>query len=310
MRFEEITIGAGVADLHDRIRIAIANTPVDPEDIEASYLGAPNLGRDRMKRFANLLNDISRFRDPTKRRVDLVIFPEVSVPHAWESMLTSWSRRHHIGVICGLEHRVNADETALNEVLAVLPYQTGTGHWSCIPVRRLKRFYSPEEEFILENEGLKVPKVKRPYQLFRWRGASFAVYNCFELTSIEDRALFKGHVDFIVATEFNRDVNYFSNIVESASRDLHCFVVQVNDSRFGDSRVVSPSKSDSMNPLRIKGGDNLTFMTMSLNLKALRTHQRKGYGLQKESKEFKPTPPEFPKHGVRERIALGKLPIE
>ena len=170
----------------------------------------------------------------------------------------------------------------------------------------MKRFYSPEEEFILVNEGLKVPAKKGPYHLFRWRGASFAIYNCFELASIEDRSLFKGKVDFIVASEFNRDVNYFSNIVESATRDLHCYVVQVNDSCFGDSRVVSPSKSESMNPLRIKGGYNLTFLTMSLNLKALRTHQRKGYGLQKDSTEFKPTPPRFPLNELHTRIGLGK----
>lgn len=140
------------------------------------------------------------------------------------------------------------------------------------------------------------------YHLFRWRGASFAIYNCFELASIEDRALFKGKVDFIVASEFNRDINYFSSIVESAARDLHCYVVQVNDSRFGDSRVVSPSRSESMNPLRIKGGDNLTFLTTSLNFKALRAHQRKGYGLQKDSKEFKPTPPGFPLEELQIRI--------
>ena len=193
----------------------------------------------------------------------------------------------------------------MNQVLAALPYQTGTGHWTCLPVRRVKRYYSPHEEFILTNEGFKVPSKKDPYHLFRWRGASFAIYNCFELASIEDRSIFKGKVDFIVASEFNRDTTYFSNIVESASRDLHCYVVQANDSKYGDSRIVSPSKSESMSPLRIKGGDNLTFLTMNLDLKALRTHQRKGYGLQKDSKEFKPTPPGFLLEDVKARIALG-----
>lgn len=306
IHFEEVSIGIGSKDLHDHIQIALANIPLAASDVEASYLGAPNLSRVRMKRLASLLNEVSQFRGTNNRPIDLIVFPEVSIPHAWENLLTTWARRHRIGVICGLEHRIDFTGQALNEVLAILPYQSTTGHWSCVPVRRLKRFYSPEEAFILENEGLTVPTAKHAYHLFRWRGASFAIYNCFELTSIEDRALFKGQVDFIVATEFNRDVNYFSSIVESASRDLHCFIVQVNDSRFGDSRVVSPSKTDSMNPLWIKGGDNLTFLTMSLNLKALRTHQRKGYGLQKESKDFKPTPPNFPKAGLRRRVALGK----
>lgn len=303
--FELVKVGGDSTDLHASIQIAVANIPVRSADIESSYLGTPNLSRDRLKPFTNLLNEISCYRGPGESRIDLVVFPEVSVPHAWESMLVAWARRHRIGVVCGLEHRINAKAQALNEVLAALPYQTGTGHWTCVPIRRLKRFYSPEEEFILTNEGLKLPVKKDPYHLFRWRGASFAIYNCFELASIEDRSLFKGKVDFIVASEFNRDINYFSNIVESAARDLHCYVVQVNDSCFGDSRVVSPSRSESMNPLRIKGGDNLTFLTASLNLKTLRTHQRKGYGLQKESKEFKPTPPGFPLEELQIRIALG-----
>lgn len=304
--FEVVSVGSGTADLHGSIQLALANIPVSAMNIEASYLGRPNLSRDRLKPFTSLLNEVSRYRGKGNRRIDLVIFPEVSVPHAWESMLVAWTRRHRIGVVCGLEHQINSRRQALNEVLAALPYQSGSGHWACVPIRRVKRFYSPEEEFILTNEGLKVPVKKDPYHLFRWRGASFAIYNCFELASIEDRTLFKGKVDFIIASEFNRDINYFSNVVESAARDLHCYVVQVNDSSFGDSRVVSPSKSDMMNPLRIKGGDNLTFLTMSLNLTGLRTHQRKGYGLQKESKDFKPTPPGFPLDEVHVRIDLGK----
>lgn len=306
-QFDEITVGVGAVDLHDSIQIALANVPVDEKNVEASYLGSPQLGRARLKPFTTLLNEVSHYRNAAKRQVDLIVFPEVSVPHAWVGMLAAWVRRHRIGMVCGLEHRIDHKGQAFNEVLALLPYQTSSGHWACVPVRRLKRFYSPAEEFILKNEHLIVPKPKSSrYHLFRWRGASFAIYNCFELASIEDRSIFKGHVDFIVATEFNRDTSYFSNIVEAAARDLHCYIVQVNDSGFGDSRVVSPSKSEFMNPVRIKGGDNQTFVTTSLKLSELRSHQRKAYGLQKDAKEFKPTPPDFPLSGLRKRTALGK----
>jgi len=50
----------------------------------------------------------------------------------------------------------------------------------------------------------------------------------------------------------------------------------------------------------------MTFVTMSLKLSALRSHRRKGYGLQKEDKQFKPTPPDFPMSALKKRIALGK----
>lgn len=298
--YEEIGLAEGDLSLSSDLHLAIANIRVDGDEMEASYLGRPRIGRDRLARLTSLLNDISTYRSPKGRRIDLLVFPEVSIPHAWEAMLTGWSRKHRIAVVCGLEHRVVAGREVLNEVLTLLPYRTATGFWACLPVRRLKRFYSPAEKFILENEGLVVPPEKKcPYHLFNWRGVRFAVYNCFELASIEDRCIFKGRVDFIVATEFNRDVNYFSNIVESAARDLHCYVIQVNDSAFGDSRVVSPSSSERMNPLRIKGGENRTFLAMTLDLSALRIHQRKDYGLQKDSELFKPTPPGFPKDALR-----------
>lgn len=114
-------------------------------------------------------------------------------------------------------------------------------------------------------------------------------------------------VDFVVCSEFNRDVNYFSNIVESAARDLHCYVIQVNCAQFEDSRVVSPSKTEKLNPLRIKGGDIQTFLSMLLPLQKLRSHQLKGYGLQKDSGEFKPTPPGFQPAEVKKRVRLGHL---
>ncbi len=44
---------------------------------------------------------------------------------------------------------------------------------------------------------------------------------------------------------------------------------------------------------------------MSLNLKALRDHQRKDYGLQKDSQDFKPTPPGLNLEDVITRINLG-----
>ena len=305
--YMQIDIGLDAPDLHGSIQVALANIPVLGKNIEASYLECPVVSGERLGPFSKLLNDISAYRTKKGRKVDLVIFPEVSVPHAWETMLVGWARKHMIGVVCGLEHRIGRGRMAYNEVLAALPYKAGNNHIACVPCKRLKRHYSPEEIFVLENEHLRIPNLNRDkYQLFRWRGCSFAVYNCYELTSIEDRCLFKGKVDFIVGTEFNRDVNYFSNIVGSAARDLHCFVVQVNDSRYGDSRVVSPSKTEKMNPLRIKGGENLTFLTMELDLQGLRNHQRKLYGLQKESDKFKPTPPGLNIHDVRARIKLGE----
>jgi len=309
--FLKISIGARTPDLHKGLRVAVGHLTVDERNIEGSFMGAPNVSRQRKKVLSELLNDVVKHgvRYP-EQRVDLLVLPEVSVPHRWATFITRWARDHQVGVICGLEHRVDERSRAWNELLAALPFRGEKGSKECAPIRRLKRHYSPEEEFQLTNNRLAVPKLpsKSCYQLFQWRGASFAVYNCYELASVEDRCLFKGMVDFIVCSEFNKDVNYFSNIVESAARDLHCYVIQVNSAQFGDSRVVSPSRTEKLNPLRIKGGDNQTFLTMRLPLQQLRSHQLKRYGLQKDSKEYKPTPPDFDPAEIENRIRLGRRP--
>lgn len=307
-KYELIKIGKNEIDLHNHIQVALANIPLNDSYVEAGYLNKPILTKERFNLLTKLLNEIANYKKNHGKKIDLMIFPEVSIPRTWEPMLVTWARTHDIGVIAGLEHRLNSKNQGLNEILAALPYRTPNGSIACAPIRRLKKFYSPEEIFILENERIEIPTnecEKVLLQLFHWRGASFAIYNCFELTSIEHRSLFKAKVDFIVGTQFNRDTNYFSNIIESASRDLHCYVIQVNDSRFGDSRIVSPSKTEKMNPLKIKGGDNHTFLTMSLDLQSLRTHQRKKYGLQKDSQQFKPTPPGFSMDDLNERVNLG-----
>ena len=310
-QFLKISIGALTPDLHSGLRIAVGHLTVDEKNIEGSFMGSPNVSRQRKKVLSELLNDVVKHgvRHP-EQRVDLLVLPEVSVPHRWATFITRWAKDHQVGVICGLEHRVDDRSRAWNELLAALPFRGTNGSKECAPIRRLKKHYSPEEEFQLTNNRLAVPnlRAKSRYQLFQWRGASLAVYNCYELASLEDRCLFKGKVDFIVCSEFNKDVNYFSNIVESAARDLHCYVVQVNSAQFGDSRVVSPSKTEKLNPLRIKGGDNQTFLTMRLPLQQLRSHQLKRYGLQKDSKEYKPTPPDFAAAEIEKRIRLGRVP--
>ena len=51
LAYDEVTVGVRAIDLHDSIQIALANVPVDEKDIEASYLGAPRIGRARLKSF-------------------------------------------------------------------------------------------------------------------------------------------------------------------------------------------------------------------------------------------------------------------
>jgi hypothetical protein len=105
----------------------------------------------------------------------------------------------------------------------------------------------------------------------------------------------------IVAVECNKDTNYFGNIVESLSRDLHCYCVQVNTSEYGDSRITQPMKQEMQDLLVVKGGLNSSLLIGEIDVQGLREFQLKDYSL-KESGDFKPLPPDYNKEIVRRKI--------
>lgn len=281
-------------------RIAVANIKVDANNIKSSYLGNPNTSKERRQELFDLINLVETSKS------DLLVLPEVSVPYEWIGLLVYQSCRRNVGIIAGLEHWVNKFKFAFNFMVTILPIKKDH-YTTCLINVRLKNHYSHEEKKQLKGYRLLIPsetfpRIKKTYNLFHWKKCYFSVYNCFELADISDRALFKSKVDFIVASEYNKDINYFSEIAGSWVRDIHCFFIQVNSSDYGDSRIIRPSPSVTRDILQIKGGEKALIMVGTLTIKELRDFQFKEYELQKEDGFFKPTPPDFGKDNVEKRI--------
>ena len=138
-----------------------------------------------------------------------------------------------------------------------------------------------------ENLPLHVPLYSL-YDVITWNGIRYTIFNCFELANINHRGLFKSQIDVMLAVEVNNDTNYYGNIAEATCRDLHCYFIQSNTSEYGDSRVVVPKKTEEMNPVRVKGGENDTILTMKLDIGALRLFQSQDPLYQQpEDKKFK-----------------------
>ena len=281
-------------------KIALANIKLEKANIENSYLGKSNTSKERRQQLFKLINLVE------KERCDLFVLPEVSIPYQWISLLAYQSSRRNIGIIGGLEHWVNKHRFAFNFMVTCLPIKK-KNYSTCLIKIRLKNHYSHEEKRQLKGYRLLIPREAVPshpkrYDLFHWKKCYFSVYNCFELADIQDRSIFKSKVDFIVASEYNKDVNYFSEIAGSWVRDVHCYFIQVNSSDYGDSRVVQPSSTVRKNVLQIKGGSNSTIVVGELKIKELRGYQYKEYELQKDDENFKPTPPDFNRDNVLKRI--------
>lgn len=286
--------------------VAIANMKVNSNDMFASIHNNANVKKERRKLVFTLINDADR------SNADLLVFPEVSIPYSWIRLLAERSHKRYMGIVAGLEHWVNKKKIVFNFLVTILPFKINHYNTSLVKLR-LKNHYSHSETHLIKGYRLKIPNqgkkdcFKMTYDLFHWRKTYFSVYNCFELADIYHRSIFKSKVDFIIASEYNRDTNYFSDIAGAWVRDIHSYFIQVNSSDFGDSRIIQPAKSYEKDLVQVKGGLNSVVLIDKLKISDLRAFQFKEYHLQKDDIDkgktaLKPTPPDFDRENVKIRM--------
>ena len=119
------------------------------------------------------------------------------------------------------------------------------------------------------------PNLEECRPIFHHGAHFFTVLLCSDLTNIDNRRHAQGFVDSVFALEWNPDTTSFSALVESAALDVHAYVVQVNNRRYGDSRVRAPFRRDyDRDVVRVKGGDADYFVVASLNVADLRSFHK------------------------------------
>lgn len=285
-----ISVDDGV---RDKLKVSIGNARLNFEDFQRALTGKANRGYKRYQQLSELLQLAIR------EHVDLLVLPENYLPWEWIPDVARLCANNRMGLITGIEHITSPDKGGTDEshrkvynlTAILLPYRQDIYKYAYITYHQ-KVHYSPEEKRQIAGYRF-VPSMGNDYHLFHWRDVWFSVYCCFELASIQGRALFKSFADLTVAVEWNKDVAYFSSIVESLCRDLHCFCIQANSSDYGDSRVMSPSRIEKRDLIKTKGGRNSAILVDEIDINALREFQRKEYELQRQDDTFKPTPPNF-----------------
>ena len=292
----------------NKLKIGIVSIKVDLQNVEKSYLKSPNLSYNRLQKIFDILNLSIKDKN---QKPDLLIFPEVSIPYAWIHLMVRFAKKNDIGLIFGVEH-INIKNKVSNYTCVMLPFKIDT-HISLFINFDLKRHYAPAE--ILDIEGNKHLKINsnlsdKP-QVYNWRNTIFSTLNCYELTDISLRTKLVGEIDFLVAIEYNKDINYFSNIIESASRDIHCYIIQVNTSDYGDSRITQPTKTEIKDIAKIKGGQNVYLVIDEIDIKKLRKFQSQTIAGQDRLKIYqkynlKYTPANFKMSNERENISSAE----
>lgn len=280
-----------------KIKIAIANTSLYESDVEAVLSGTPRRDFCRYKNLVRVVNSA------IKEKVDFLVLPENYLPFEWIPLLTRTCAKNQLAIVSGVEH-IKIKNVVTNLTTIILPYEEDTYKFAYAHFHKKVNMAPSELEKIQSYRC--IPNEGSNYELYNWNDFWFSVYCCYELTSIKDRAIFQSYIDALIAVEWNKDVNYYSNIVESLSRDLHCFCIQVNASKYGDSRITIPSKTENKDKIKVKGGSNTSLLVDELDFSELRKFQYKGVLLQSKgnnSNLYKQTPPDFNYKIVGDKIS-------
>lgn len=261
------------------LKVALASILLDEEKDIEPVLTNPvhDLSPMKKRELYKLLNEAR------KSHANMIVFPEYYLPIHWIEELYAFSRINSISIVCGMRYITNGQQ-AYNYMTVLQPFSPNRFNYT-IPLFREKNHYAPAEITALAQNHFECKDPAHPsIHLINWNGVSFSDLMCFELTNIEYRYVLRNRIDLMIVPELNKDTAYFSNIVESASRDLHCFVVQANTSKYGDSRITGPYNSLFKDIIKVKGGENNVILIGTINCSEVQ-QKRKDYPKELERKK-------------------------
>jgi len=288
-RKNELLLSDEAEVLGGRKRVALGMIKTSGRAWTAAANGTPDRSHTRYKALNDTLSEVLR----SPRGVDYLVMPELSVPAPWFRRYAYKLRALNIGLIAGVEYLHVEGDLVRNQVWASLPIPRGE-----FPMTFLHR-QDKQKAALHERENLYKVAGKTLAPEAEWdevpvihhEGFAFALLVCSELTNIDYRSQLRGRVDALVSPAWNRDLNTFSALVESAALDMHAYVILANDRAYGDSRVRAPMREEwRRDLLRVRGGvENYVVMT-DLDVQALRAHHNSH---SPDSDVFKPLPDGF-----------------
>lgn len=279
--------------------IAVTNFKTLEVDWYSAVDNTPNLHVDRFRMLSRIVNNVI----VDVPRPDYVVLPECSLPRRWADFIAYRLIRNSVSLIAGLEYRHSA-EGIHNEAMIslVTDYQ---GFKTGLTLYQPKQSPSWAERLNVMRRG--APPVVESNSLppvYFHGDFALGILICSDLTDIKNRAHFRGQIDCLFVPEWNSDLETFASLVDSASLDLHAYVVQANNRIYGDGRIRGPHKKTyERDVIRIRGGIHDYVVVGEINHRGLRrfqSHHVPPLG----DKHFKPFPIGF-QISQRRRIPPG-----
>jgi len=269
--------------------IAITSYKVLDESWEAHIQGRLEPDTTRLSRLYNLINDILIKRD---RKIDFIVLPELSLPHYAINRISRQIMGSGITLIAGAEYNIDRSTSSVqNQMVFIIPITVGSRTHQVRIIQEKLLPASHEATDLFQKAGLKLVPVNINKYIFTKNGFTFSGLICNDFLNIDNRQKLRGKIDALFLVEWNRDIETYNSLVESAANDLHSYIIQVNNRRYGDTRIRAPFKEAYQRDVaRIRGGLLDYFVISALDINALRVFQMNKVS---PSKPFKPVPTGF-----------------
>lgn len=276
--------------------VAITSLEVQDVECERAALGSPVLTLERYKKLNDLLDAVVAARP---RRPNYILLPELSIPRRWLMRIVGKLVGRGVSIIGGVEYLPAPNNPHLVYNQAVVALRSNyPGYPRALVLLQTKAQAAWKEAELLHDLGLSLaPATSGAFDrpVYAHQDFFLGVLVCSDLTDIENRSRFRGKVDCLLIPEWNRDIVSFASLVESAALDVHAFVAQANNRRYGDSRLRGPMKDTFRRDLvRLKGGKNDYFVIEEVRYHDLRAFQSHPTPPDDDAQIFKPFPIGFP----------------
>ncbi|WP_375322715.1 RNA-directed DNA polymerase [Aliivibrio logei] len=270
------------------VHIALTNFEVTDAQFSGALESRPDRTLERYEKINNLINSILK----SSKDVNYVVFPECSIPRKWALNIAKKLSQNNISLICGVEYYAynKTKGTYRNDCLVSLT-TNWPGYHSNFLFMQPKCLPAHAEQQYLEQLGQTLYTPKKQQEMlpvYKHGNFHFGVLICSDLTNPSNRLHFQGKLDTLFVLAWNKDINTFSFLVESAAHDIHTNVVQVNNRAYGDSRVRVPvNKAHQRDLVRLKGGVEDYFVIAQIDYRSLRQFHSSN---EVTSSHFKPKP--------------------
>lgn len=235
--------------------------------------------KERSNRLFDLITSILK----CKNGIDYVIFPELSIPRKQLSYIATKLKTRGISLIAGIEYE-NATVPAgypasikgvvSNQLVYILNVKRNKfSDQICIVQEKVFPAQQEERDLYDEAGKLLVAANENKY-LIEHGGLFLSGLICNDLLNIDYRQSLRGKVDALIVIEWNKDVDTYDALVSATANDLHCFVLQVNNRKYGDTRLRAPYKEKhDRDKVRVRGGELDYFVLATLEANKLRAFQ-------------------------------------